>query len=841
MTERETERGSEREPRAALAHLRVVELGDVPAAYAGRLLADLGADVIKVEPPEGAPERRLPPFAGGAEDLERSLTSIHANTNKRSLVLDLSAEGDRDVFTKLLLSADVFVEATPLGRLESWGFTDAWLQESCPALVTVSMTPFGRTGPYRHYKTSDAITNGAGGFLYGQGDDQRGPCTAPSHSAYQVAGCVAATLAVAGVRHRRRSGTGQRIDVSLQEALTFTNSSSIARYTLENRMGRRPGARTYGGSVTNIYRCKDGRYVHFTANLPHMWREFTQNWMTGTVLSEPQWEDMAYRDARSDEASAVAAEFISGFTADEFVAEAQRRHLSAAPLNTVGEFVEGEQLAARCWLQEIEHPVIGRYRAPGFPMRLSRTPMRVRRPAPLLDQHREEVLAELEQGRETRAAVRNAEGDLSVRPEPFDKAQDRRSEAQPSEVEGRPSAATWQAAPTDGMLSGLRMADLTQQFAGPLGTEILGYYGVEVLKIESNTVAARGRGAAIHADMNRAKLGVTLNLRHDQGKELFRRLVEQSQLVVENFSVGVMERLGFDYESLRKVNPGIIQVSMPGWGREGPLKSWVAWGWQLLAYTGLMRLWGYPDSPMRARCKIAWPDRVGAITMALGVAAAVEHQERTGEGQFIEAAMLEAQGAMMGPAILDYTVNGNEWDTLGYREILGDPYAPYGCYPCAGNDDWIIIACETDEEWQAMAGVIGAGSWAEDARFAVREGRRQHRDELDEKLTAWTRTQTARQAFRRLQEAGVAAGIPMSGEDLYYDPHLRERGHIVEMDEPPWGRVAHHGLPGIPSRSKAGAALPPPWIGAHNAYVLGEVLGLSEEEITALEEAEAVK
>ena len=122
-----------------------------------------------------------------------------------------------------------------------------------------------------------------------------------------------------------------------------------------------------------------------------------------------------------------------------------------------------------------------------------------------------------------------------------------------------------------------------------------------------------------------------------------------------------------------------------------------------------MRLWGYPESPMRARCKIAWPDRVGAITMALGVAAAVEHQERTGEGQFIEASMLEAQGAMLGPAILDYTVNDNEWDTLGYREILGDPYAPYGCYPCAGNDDWIIIACETDEEWRAMVGVIWQG------------------------------------------------------------------------------------------------------------------------------------
>ena len=132
-----------------------------------------------------------------------------------------------------------------------------------------------------------------------------------------------------------------------------------------------------------------------------------------------------------------------------------------------------------------------------------------------------------------------------------------------------------------------------------------------------------------------------------------------------------LERLGFSYEVLQQINPGIVQVVMPGWGLTGPLKTWVAWGWQLLAYTGIMRLWGYPDSPMETRCKIAWPDRVGSVTMALGVLAALEYQARTGKGQFIEAGMLEAQGAMMGPAILDYTVNGNEWDAMGYEEILG--------------------------------------------------------------------------------------------------------------------------------------------------------------------------
>ena len=791
---------------SALCHLRVVEMGDIPASYATRWLADLGADVIKVEPPGGDSNRLLPPFAANIEHPERSLAFIHANTNKRSIVLDLEDSSDRQIFAKLLASADLFLEATALDYLERFEFTDERFKESFPHLVIVSLTPFGRTGPYRSYKGSDAIANATGGFLYGQGDDKRGQCTAPSHLAYQLAGAMAAALALAGARHARATGAGQRIDMSLQEALTFTNSSSIARYSRENRLERRPGGKNYGGAGTNIYRCKDGRYVHFTTNMPHMWREFTQNWMTDKSLAGPEWENPRYRDAHADEVAKAFAGFIGQFGADEFANEAQAHHLAAAPLNTVGQFVNCEQTRARQWMQEIEHPVIGRYTAPGFPLRLSLTPMRVRRPAPLLNQHRQEILADLER--------------LPARPDSSNFA---------TEQVRRP------------MLDGLRMADLTQQYAGPLGTEILAYYGMEVVKIETGTIPSKEREAAVHACMNRAKLGGTINLRHPEGKELFKRLVATADVVVDNFSSGVLERLGFSFDALQEINPGIVQAVMPGWGLTGPLKSWVAWGWQLLAYTGIMRLWGYPDSPMETRCKIAWPDRVGAITMAVGVLAALEHKQRTGKGQFIEAGMLEAQGSMMGPAILDYTVNGNEWDAMGYREILGEIYIPYGCYPCRGDDNWIIIACASDAEWQNMVGVIGPSSWAADGKFAAKSGRQEHRDELDSKLSEWTRKCTARQAFRLLQEAGIAAGMPSSGEDLFHDIHLRARGHIVETEAQPWGKITHHGLPGIPSVSAASAARPAPWIGAHNDYVFGAILRLSPEKIEELKKAEAIK
>ncbi len=797
----------EKEYSGALSHLRVIELGDIPASYATRLLADLGAEVIKVEPPHGDPNRMLPPFAQGIEHPERSLTFINANTNKRSIVLDLKNRAtDRRIFEKLLASVNLLVEATPLGYLEALGFTDENFSQTFSRLVIVSLTPFGRTGLYRHYKGSDAIANASGGFLFGQGDDTKGHCTAPSHLAYQVVACVAATLGLAGVRHAGCTGSGQRIDVSLQEALTFTNSSSIARYTRENRLERRPGSKNYGGAGTNIYRCKDGRYVHFTTNMPHMWKEFAQNWMSDSDLAGAEWENSRYRDAHAEKISQVFADFIGRFSAEEFATEAQRRHLAAAPLNTVGEFVRCEQHRSRQWLQEIEHPVIGRYLAPGFPLRLSLTPMSIRRPAPLLGQHRQEILAELER-MAPQAAPPNVRDARARGP----------------------------------MLEGLRMADLTQQFAGPLGTEMLGYFGMEVVKIETGTIPSKDREVAAHADMNRAKLGCTINLRHPDGKELFKQLVAQSHVVVDNFSSGVLERLGFSFTELQRINPAIIQAVMPGWGLTGPLKSWVAWGWQLLAYTGLMRLWGYPDSPMESRCKIAWPDRVGAVTMTLGVLAALEYHARTGRGQFIEAAMLEAQGAMMGPAILDYTVNGHEWDAMGYKEILGEGYAPYGCYPCRGEDNWIIIACGADKEWQSMVRLMGDASWAADEKYSTQKGRKEHHKELDLNLSTWTGKFTTRQVFRLLQEAGVAAGIPMSGEDLFYDIHLRARGHVVETEAEPWGRMAHHGLPGIPSLSGASAAKPAPWIGAHNDYVFGEILGLSLERIKELKNTEAIK
>ncbi len=796
------------ETTGALGHLRVIEYGDIPASYAARWLGDLGADVIKVEAPGGDPNRLLPPFAGDVRNPERSLTFINANLNKRSVVLDIAeSDADRQTFMDLLAGADAFIEATPPGTLELWGLSQEALLQRNTGLVTVSITPFGQWGPYSGYRGSSAVVEAMSGFMSAHGDDKMPPVVTPAHQIYQVAAVHAAYLTLAGIRHARLTGTGQRIDVSLQEAVTYLGSSAVARYTQRSEIVERNGAKPQGGG-SNIFRCNDGRWVYLSIYiLPH-WRIITREWMEDPVLSQPEWDDQEYRGANDDVINALFQSFIEQFGADEFVAECQRRGLPASPVNTPSEFMNSPQLTHRKWIQELEHPVIGSYRAPGFLFKMYETPMRAWRPSPQLGQHQDEIMQEARAGRAPVAAGAGRNGHAA----------------------------------DDAMLSGIRVADLTRFFAGPIGTMFLGFYGAEVVKVESELlVANREANSPLYPDMNRNKLSATIDTRHPDGKNLMNSLIEMSDVLVDNFSPRVIDRLGFGWEHVKDVNPGLIQITAPGMGLDGPLTSWVTWGNQLVAYTGLSYMWGFAESEMDAHGKLVIPDYLGASLVALSSISALEYRDRTGQGQFIELAQVEAQGAIMGPAILDATVNGRQWEAAGYNEILGSRYAPYGAYPCKGDNEWVIISVETDDEWLGLAEAMGSPAWTQDPRFSTHSGRSLNKDEIDDQLREWTRGYTKRQAMRILQSRGVPAGAKFTGEDLYSDIHLRARGHIVDVHEPPWGDLSHQGLPGIPSLSEAHGDGPPPWIGAHNDYVFGEVIGLSPEEIKKGQESGAIR
>ncbi len=781
-----------------LEGIRVLDLSRfLPGPHLAMMMADHGADVIKVEDTKsGDPARIIGPVQAG-----HTVYFRNANRGKRSLAVDLKSEAGREAFMRLAETADVILETFRPGVVDRLGIGYEAVRARAPQIVYASISAFGQSGPYRDRPAHDLSVNALAGIASLSVDGDGKPamaCLPPSDmggSLMALAGILMALL------RREATGRGDYLDLSMFDTVVSWTAHVVGRVFADGLAPNPSSQRTQGGAAFyRPYRTKDGRYIQLAVFMTGHWRVLSRQWMEDGVLSGDDWDSSQYRTDNEDLAQVLIQSFVEQYDRDEFVEEAQKRGLACCPVNTFEDFVTDDHMRQRGWFQTVTHPVAGEYVTPGAPFIMSATPWAAPRPAPLLDQHRAEVLAEID--------------------------------AVPPRRETDPSPTDSGRAPDAALLDGVRVADITRAFAGPIGTMFLGFYGAEVIKVESESLEAnREPNRPLFPDMNRNKLSCTLDLRSDGGKDLFRRLIRESDLVVDNFSATVMRRLGLGYDDLAAINPGIIQIGMPGMGTQGPLNTWVTYGNNLQAVTGLSLLWGHPDSPMESHAKGVIPDYVGAAFVALSAAAALEHRDVTGRGQAIEIAQVDGQGAMMGPAILDYTLNRRIWGSVGYEEPMAAHCAPYGAYPCRYADTWIVIACETDAHWQALAQAMGAPQWAEDPRFADTEGRRANREEIDHEIREWTQAFTSHQLLYMLQTAGVPAGIAMNGEDLYHDPHLRERGHVVQASHSPWGLLSHQGLPAIPSLSQATAAKPAPWIGADNDYIYTSVLSMSEAEI----------
>lgn len=395
----------------------------------------------------------------------------------------------------------------------------------------------------------------------------------------------------------------------------------------------------------------------------------------------------------------------------------------------------------------------------------------------------------------------------------------------------------------EGALGGIRIVDFSHIAAGPYGTLQLAYFGADVIKVESRQKPDGWRirdgnshieGSRPFADHNKNKRGLTLNLKTEAGRDLALRLVATADVVVDNFSVGVMDRLGLGRDALWAAKPDLIIVSIPGLGSDGPRREWVTWGPSLMPLTGLTYLWSYPDQPEPVGSQTSYPDYVVGVHVAALIMAALIARDRDPIGQWIDLAQSELTASLVGSAFTLYLTQGEDAEPEGNGHAS---WAPHGCYPCAGDDRWCVVACPDDRAWRGLCTVIGHEDWADDPRFATASARLAQREAVNQALQEWTTAHRAEEVAEACQAHGVPAAVVASGADLLGDPQLTARGVLVDT---------HH--PYLPGLMLPGVVMPlsetpghvwrhAPLLGQDNDVILRDVLGLTEAEVQAYREA----
>ena len=405
-------------------------------------------------------------------------------------------------------------------------------------------------------------------------------------------------------------------------------------------------------------------------------------------------------------------------------------------------------------------------------------------------------------------------------------------------------------------LASIRVLEIAEGFAGPYAGTLLGDLGAEVIKVEAMQRMDHTRGqvrprpgsqtypngdpgprpwntSQPFVRGNRNKLGFTVDLSRPWGIELLKELVRVSDVVLTNMVTGIPEKLGIDYERLREVRPDLIMLTSCGFGHSGPYARFVAMAGSMDAISGHLWLRNYEGEEPTTTSYIAHTDAVNALTSAFAVTSAVYHRRLTGRGQHLDVSGCEAMMPHLGEAIVDYTMHGRVRASIGNRH---PSMAPHGVYPAAGDDRWIAIACRSQNEWEALCGVASGEPWTADDRFRTVLGRWRRHAELDEAIGRWTANRDGRQLMNELQEAGIAAAVVLSNEDVLADPHMLARGFFETIRQADLGEMKMAGLGWRMSRTQGGIRLPPPLLGEHNAYVYEELLGLSDPDLARLEE-----
>ena len=818
-----------------LSPYRVLDLTDEKGLLCGKLLGDLGADVIKVERPGGDPARNIGPFYHDEADPEKSLFWWSFNTNKRGITLDIETTGGQETFKELVKGADFVIESFPPGYMDRLGLGYSILEEHNPGIIMVSISPFGQTGPYKDYEASDIISWAMGGYMGVCGEEDRPPVRI-SHpcQAYLHASAEAAVGAMLALHYREVTGEGQWVDVSIQAcaaqlAYGATVTWDTHRVVRHHGMGRTTNVNIH---MSILWPCQDGFviWIYFPGPNGKPWNLPLVNWIEDEGMADDffkgfDWDTFVLETITQEVVDRLVEstrKFFMAHTKSELYEGALKYRAMVYPVSTTADLLNSVQLATRGFWVELEHPELGTtITYPGAFAHASETPPRLLRRAPLIGEHNREVFEQV-------SGI--------AKQEPLLVRQAKRYPVRPDEKSDRKNA-------NKKLLDGIIVADFTRYGAGPIATKTLSSYGAEVIRIEGRSrpdverlagpfkdnIPGFNRGAAFN-QLNTGKLSVALNLAHPRGVELAKRLVAEADIVAENFAGGAMEKMGLGYDELKKVKPDIIMLSTCMQGQTGPHATRPGFGWHATALSGFYHLTGWPDrEPVGPDGP--YTDMVAPRLNVLAILAALDYRCRTGKGQYLDMSQYENGIHFMAPLVLDYTVNGRVANRMGNRSTYA---APHGAYRCRGDDRWCAIAVFTDEEWRSFVKVIGSPAWTEDPKFSSLPARKKNEDELDKLVEEWTISYSPEEVMAVMQAAGVGAGVVETGDDIMeYDPQLKHRHFFWEVDHP---EVGKHRVPGSSLvLSKATCELRrSPLLGEHNEYILKEILNISNEEIAEL-------
>ncbi|GAA4558710.1 CoA transferase [Pseudonocardia xishanensis] len=786
--------------RLPLAGVRVVEMTDGFLDMTGRLLADFGADVIKVE------------AAGGAERTsgvdEAGVRYLIENFNKSGVVLDPSDASGSEQLWRLLEVADVLIYADRRGGGQALDPEE--VHRRLPHLVVLAVSDFGRTGPYKDFVGTDAVHLALGSQLGRSGFWPREPCLIPFDLAYQSSAAQAAWAALVAYYDRLESGRGDLIDFSVFEATIevvdppFGTAGTATAGTKQVQTPADPYSSEWSRPRSKpypIYPCVDG-YVRCLVLAPGQWRAM-YGWLgEPSEFADPKYQTILGRDREQEALERAYVQLFRDKTKAELAVEGQKRGVPIAPVLSPAEVAAQEHFVQRGAFVDAEIRSGVRAVIPSGFLEIDRERIGYRRRAPEAGEHNA-VLSDLP----TPSA---AESPAS---EPADDASGRA---------------------TSVPLSGLRVIDFGSIVFGAEVGRLFADLGADVIKIENAAFPDKYRGGSEPGSLiaknfalgNRGRRSFGVDTRTEAGRDLVKGLVASADVVVSNFKPGTLERLGLGYDELSAVNPKIVWMSSSGFGDTGAWASWLAYGPAVRSASGLTHLWHYPDDPGGfGDTTTVYPDHAAARMAGLAILSAVIRGRATGRGADIRVSQAEV--------VLNHLSEEFVRDSLG---LTSSPQgAPWGVYECAGDDEWCVICVRDDTDWTNFCAALGNPMWSAADEFADVRSRLANRESLDRHVRDWSKGREADSIMRLLQSRGVPAGVMKRSPELLADPQLIARDYVALQDQPGFAEPLNTvRRPFLARRIQSAPVRPSPDMGQDTATICSELLGMSRAEIDRL-------